>query len=85
MLANSLMPFAFARGGILAGVFTVIGFAAAVAPPDDRAGLLEKPARALAAQWAMTCRPMARYWPQHWPHSDDASRQSGAYAHGVVG
>jgi hypothetical protein len=31
MLANSLMPFAFARGGILAGVFTVIGFAAAVA------------------------------------------------------
>jgi ZIP family zinc transporter len=31
MLANSLMPFAFARGGILAGVFTVIGFAIAVA------------------------------------------------------
>jgi ZIP family zinc transporter len=31
MLANSLMPFAFERAGVLAGVFTVIGFAVAVA------------------------------------------------------
>jgi ZIP family zinc transporter len=31
MLTNSLIPFAFQRGGLLAGVWTVIGFAAAVA------------------------------------------------------
>lgn len=32
MLTNSLMPFAFTRGGNLAGLWTVVGFAAAVAP-----------------------------------------------------
>jgi hypothetical protein len=31
MLTNSLMPFAFQRGGRLAGVWTVVGFAFAVA------------------------------------------------------
>jgi ZIP family zinc transporter len=32
MLTNSLMPFAFDRGGSLAGIFTVLGFALAVLP-----------------------------------------------------
>jgi zinc transporter, ZIP family len=32
MLTNSLMPFAFDRGGRLAGMFTVVGFALAVLP-----------------------------------------------------
>src|SRR6187399_1243466 len=32
MLTNSLMPFAFERGGTQAGVWTVVGFAVAVAP-----------------------------------------------------
>ena len=32
MLTNSLMPFAFDRGGRLAGLFTVVGFALAVLP-----------------------------------------------------
>jgi ZIP family zinc transporter len=32
MLTDSLMPFAFQRGGNLAGVWTVVGFALAVAP-----------------------------------------------------
>ena len=32
MLTNSLMPFAFERGGAQAGVWTVVGFAIAVAP-----------------------------------------------------
>jgi ZIP family zinc transporter len=32
MLTNSLMPFAFSRGGNLAGLWTVIGFALAVMP-----------------------------------------------------
>ncbi|HLF61095.1 MAG TPA: hypothetical protein VI980_07960 [Acidimicrobiia bacterium] len=31
MLTNSLMPYAFDRGGALAGVFTVVGFAATMA------------------------------------------------------
>jgi ZIP family zinc transporter len=31
MLTNSLMPFAFERGGSLAGVFTVVGFALSLA------------------------------------------------------
>ena len=32
MLTNSLMPFAFERGGAQAGIWTVVGFAVAVAP-----------------------------------------------------
>jgi len=32
MLTNSLMPFAFERGGTQAGIWTVVGFAVAVAP-----------------------------------------------------
>jgi ZIP family zinc transporter len=32
MLTNSLMPFAFQRGGQLAGLWTVVGFALAVLP-----------------------------------------------------
>jgi ZIP family zinc transporter len=32
MLTNSLMPFAFERGGAAAGFWTVVGFALAVAP-----------------------------------------------------
>jgi zinc transporter, ZIP family len=32
MLTNSLMPFAFERGGAQAGIWTVVGFAIAVAP-----------------------------------------------------
>jgi ZIP family zinc transporter len=32
MLTNSLMPFAYQRGGNLAGLWTVVGFAVAVAP-----------------------------------------------------
>jgi ZIP family zinc transporter len=31
MLADSLMPFAFQRGGVWAGVYTVIGFAVSLA------------------------------------------------------
>jgi hypothetical protein len=30
MMTNSLMPFAFERGGALAGVMTVVGFAASL-------------------------------------------------------
>jgi ZIP family zinc transporter len=30
MLTNSLMPFAFERGGVLAGVATAVGFCLAV-------------------------------------------------------
>jgi ZIP family zinc transporter len=32
MLTNSLMPFAFERGGVQAGIWTVVGFAVAIAP-----------------------------------------------------
>jgi ZIP family zinc transporter len=32
MLTNSLMPFAFQRGGQLSGLWTVVGFALAVLP-----------------------------------------------------
>ena len=31
MMTNSLMPFAFERGGALAGIMTVVGFAVSVA------------------------------------------------------
>jgi hypothetical protein len=31
MMTNSLMPFAFDRGGALAGIMTVVGFAVSVA------------------------------------------------------
>ena len=31
MMTNSLMPFAFERGGSLAGIATVVGFAASLA------------------------------------------------------
>jgi ZIP family zinc transporter len=32
MLTNSLMPFAFERGGNLAGIATVVGFCLSIAP-----------------------------------------------------